>query len=332
MIRQKQKREILTKLGMARPEEPLTPRGKNTMTHLSGQNLRPVSKNGRDSKAPGRHLSPGRSEVTAAQLTAAGAPREGAARGDPPPEPERERENLPPRRPLRLAPLELPKEVKESQRRKIKGIQQEAMAATRKLDALGNGPRPRKARTDARRGPARSPGRSPRRPLREPAEREAPRPMKALLPVAQALANGIPCGDGGGVGREGARGQAALLSKPAVPPSADARAQPARTGEATAGDTGRRRLRLRRAQGLDDEDQNKSSVSTAGRLSSDEGKEGQAGKEKGQRAEKALREASHMLDKASRRNTRPLRHTGSLDLSGKAVGRAPVNDIHDAAF
>ncbi|XP_064204304.1 serine/arginine repetitive matrix protein 1 [Anguilla rostrata] len=336
MIRQKQKREILAKLGMGHYEEPLTLQGKNMMTTLSGQNLRPSSKNGWDSKAPGHHLSPGCRENTAAQLTAAGPPLESAPRRDPSPrDRQRERENLPPpRRPLKLAPLELPKEVRESQRRKIRGVQQEAAAAARKMDAPGNEPCPRKARTGTGGGRARSPERRPSGPLREPVEREAPSPAKAQAPVAQVRSAGLLRAAGVARG-DGPRGPTALPSKPALPPGPDARVRAARAGEVAAGnpgtfqDVGRRRLRLRRAQGVD-EDQGRLSVSMTCGLSAGEGREGD-GKE-GQRAEKALSEAGRALDKASRRHTRPLRHMGNVELSGKPSKRMAVGSNQDGAL
>lgn len=312
---------------MARHEEPLTLQGKNITTNLGGLNLRPSSKNGCDSKAAGLRLSPGCGEDAAAQLTEAGALPEGAAR--------RERENLPPpRRPLKLAPLELPMEVKESQRHKIKGIQQEAMAASRKLDALGNEPRPRKARTDPRGERAGSAERPPRRPLRPPAEREAPGPVKAPLPAAQVRPSSLPR-VAEGARADAPRGRAALPSKPALPPGLDGRAPAARAAgnPGTFQDAGRRRRpRLRRAQGVD-EDQGKLSVSTTPRLSTEEGKEGPAGsEEEGQRVEKVLREAGRVLDRASRRQTRPLRHMGNVELSGKPVKRTAAGDVQDAAL
>eukprot|EP00064_Thunnus_orientalis_P000105 superscaffoldBa00000005_g105 len=219
----------------------LTIQVKNTMLQLNGQNLKLEAKNGRNSKTPGLHLSTTHGKEAVGRLTASSPTQEGTAQLDllllksPKPVLEREAENRPVRRPLKLAPLELPEEVRESQRQKLKVIQQEAKPA-------------------------------------------------AYKHLADVVCRGTP---------------APLCSKP-VPPllSPRIKAQAACGGEAACQnpstlqqEMGRRRVRLRRAQCLE-EDQCNSNTSTGG-LSADEGKLAQGVQGKGQRADRALRSQPH---------------------------------------
>ncbi|XP_023261377.1 uncharacterized protein LOC111654547 [Seriola lalandi dorsalis] len=300
MIQAKIKQGMFAKPGAPQREEMLTLQVKNTTLHLNGQNLRVAAKNGSISKTPGLHLSATHGKEAVGQLTASPPAQEGTAQLDllllksSRPDSEREAENGPVRRPLKLAPLELPEEVREAQRQKLKFIQQEAKPASCKLDGL-NVSKTRKAKSCVRQRPltaAVCPSASTQPPKAQQQNRSSRPQLTRSSPIEQ---NGdrhledVVC-----------RGTPAPLRSKPVPPllSPRVKAQAARVGQATCQnpgglqqETGRRRLRLRRAQCLQ-EDQCNSHTSTGG-LSADEGKLAQGVRGKGQQAERTLREQPH---------------------------------------
>lgn len=271
------------------------------MLRLTGQNLRLAAKNGSDSKTPGLHLSATHGKDSKAQPTACLPTWEGTAQLDsllksPRPDLGSEVENQPVRRPLTLAPLELPEDVKEAQRQKLKFIQQEAKPPSCKLDVTVNEPRTRKkVKTCVRQRVVKAaacPSASTE-PLKAQQQNRSSRPqLTRCNPIPQngdwhleeVVCLGTP---------------APLCNKPAPPllfPHVKARA--ARGAEAAHqnpstlwGETGRRRLRLSRAQCLE-EDQCNSNTSTGG-LSADKGKLAQGVQGKGQRLERAPRGQPH---------------------------------------
>lgn len=281
--------------GAPQREEMLTVQVKNSMLRLNGQNLRLAAKNGRNSKTPGLHLSATHGKEAVGQLTASPPTQQGTAQLDslllksPRTDLERQAENQPVRRPLKLAPLELPEEVREAQRQKLKFIQQEAKPASCKLDV--NEPCTRKAKSCARQRVVKAAACPPAstEPLKAQQQNTSCRPqLTRSVPVEQhgdrnledVVCRGTP---------------APLRSKPAPPlPSPRVKAPAARGPEAARQnpstlqlEAGSRRLRLRRAQCLE-EDQCNSNTSTGG-LSADKGKLAQGVQGKGQRAERAPR-------------------------------------------
>ncbi|XP_037651090.1 uncharacterized protein LOC119503388 [Sebastes umbrosus] len=285
---------MFPKPGAPRREEMLTIQVKNTLLHLNGQNLRLAAKNG-------RHLSAAHGKETVGRLTACLPTQGGTAQLDssllksPRPDSERKAENQPVRRPLKLAPLELPEEVREAQRQKLKFIQPEAKPASRKLDVTANEPRTRKVKSSVRQRAVKAavcPS-ACTEPLKAQQHNTSSRPQLApSIPVEQSgdkhlvdvVCRGTP---------------APLRSKPAPPVlSPRVKTQAARGAEVARQnpsipqqEAGRRRLRLRRAQCLE-EDQCNSNTSTGG-LSADKGKLAQGGQGKGQRAERAPRVQLH---------------------------------------
>ncbi|XP_059366176.1 uncharacterized protein LOC132104632 [Carassius carassius] len=271
-------------------QESLICQGKNAMIHVSGCDIRLVSKKGRLSRTPALHLL--------------------STNADDPAQPsERESENLPPRCPLKLTPLELPLEV---QRQKLKSAQ-EAKAAGCKSD----GTYPRKAKVCWQDGPDKSPGRSPLSTITEP--------HKPQLPVNQfKLASDRLAGREA----EHMEGNPTVHSTCAPENVCQSEhdnsqsAAPAKNQDAV-----KRRLRLRRTD-RQEEDRSKSS-SSAGGLSADESKLASAGSGKGQHsAEKALRDASRVLEKASWRNPRE----PGTEAVGKVGRQMAVNDIPEAVL
>lgn len=280
----------------------------------------------------------------------------------------REGENLPPRRPLKLAPLELPREVQKAHRQKMKGIGLEAKAASRKLDTtVGDQPCPGKVkaygvrgeRPELVKGAAECVSTPAPRPL--PLNETAPRVQRQQKVLRAELAHANPIQRHTGerlsedIGSTIKDFHPPPRSKP-VSPSASfpisAKAQ-AQQGLAPRGEesvcqaagpfqqeTGKKRLRLRRAERLE-EDQSKSNMSTEG-LPGEEAKlaqgfqQGKALKvektEKTRRTEKALKEASRMLEKASRKNVRPESLENPLEVSGKALRRMAVSNLQDAVL
>lgn len=252
----------------------LTLQVKNTVLHLNGQNLRVAAKNGHISKTPGLHLSAAHEKEAVGQLTA----QEGTPQLDPlplkqaRPESERGAEKQSARRPPKLAPLELPEEVREAQRQKLR---HEVKPALCKLEVALNEPKTRKAKACVRQRPitkAVLPSSPAAQPLKAQKENRSFRPqLTRSSPIEQ---NGdrhledVVC-----------RGTPAPLRSKPTPPLASPRVKPhaAHAGQAVCQKSGglqletdRRRLRLRRAQCLE-EDQCNSNASTGG-LSADEGK------------------------------------------------------------
>ncbi|XP_062343212.1 uncharacterized protein LOC134041005 [Osmerus eperlanus] len=309
MIRQKYKQEMFAKPVAPRSQEPLTSQAKNTTMHVNGQYLRLAAKNGPNSKTPGLLLSATHGDEAAGQLTPTMPTQEGTAQRDslllrsPLPDSEREGANLPPRRPQKLAPLELPKEVREAQRQKIKGIQQEAKAAARKLDVAGHEPYPRKVKAGGRETDDHKHGVR----LPEDAASQAAPPPVSSKPAPPTLASDVKA--------------------PATRGAGSACQNSGTLQQETAGG---RRLRLKREERLE-EDQSKSNMSTEG-SSVEEGKLAQRGHSKGQRAERALKEASRMLEKVSRRNAGPPQQSGDMEVSGRAIRRKAVSDLQDAVL
>ncbi|KAM7383830.1 hypothetical protein PAMA_011275 [Pampus argenteus] len=283
------KQEMFAKPGAPQREEMLTIQAKNTMLQLNGQNLKLAAKNGRNSKTPGLHLSATHGKEAVGRLTASSPTQEGTAQLDllllksPKPDLEREAENQPVRRPLKLAPLELPEEVREAQRQKLKVIQQEAKPAVCKLDVTVNEPCARKAKSCVKQKRVKAavfPSASTE-PFKAQQQKRFSRPkLTRSEPIEQngdkhlenVVCRGTP---------------APLRSRPAPPlVSSRIKAQAACDGEAARQnpstlqpETGRRRVRLRRAQCLE-EDQCNSNTSTGG-LSADEGKLAQGVQGKG---------------------------------------------------
>ncbi|XP_056272433.1 zinc finger protein 512B [Pseudoliparis swirei] len=126
---------------------------KNTVSHPSGQNLRPAAKNGRNSKTPGLRLS-----GTKGRETSSTVPTRGGPLGFKLPRPDSQREagSRPLRRPPKLAPLELPEEAREARRRKLKLIQQEVEPADHELDVRATEPPAGQLKSCARRGPVKA--------------------------------------------------------------------------------------------------------------------------------------------------------------------------------
>lgn len=303
----------------------LTIQVKNTTLHLNGQNLRLAAKNGHNSPpTPGLHLSAAHGKEAVGRLTACSPTQEGMAQLDmlllksPRPGLEREAGNLPVRHPLKLAPLELPEEVKEAQRQKLKFIQHEAKPASRKLNVTVNEPRARKPKSCVRQRPVNAA-------VFPSASTEPPKTQQQNRSSRPQLTHSHPIEQNGDKHLEDVvcRGTPApLLSKPA-PPSLSPRvkARAARGAEvarqnpcALQQETGGRRLRLRRAQCLE-EDQCNSNTSTGG-LSADKGKLAQGVQSKGQQAERASKSL--------------LQPPGSVEASGRAIKRIAVSNLPDA--
>ncbi|XP_041757854.1 uncharacterized protein LOC121585597 [Coregonus clupeaformis] len=388
MILQKFKLEEFAKPGLPRPEGLLTSQAKNTMMHLTGQNHRLASKNVCDSKTPGLHLSatqggeeeevvmvsrlkPGSAILPTLGLEGPATQRDSSLlvrSRSPLPGSSRERENLPPRRPLKLAPLELPREVQKAQRQKMKGIGLQAKTAARKLDTtVGDQHCHRKVKACGVRGEGPELVKGAAECVSTPATR--PLPLTETAPRVQrqqkvqradlAHTNPIQRHTGDRLSEDAGTAIKDLhpppSSKPASPSasfpvSAKAQAQQAVApyGEESVcqatgtfqQETGKKRLRLRRAERLE-EDQSKSNMSTGG-LPGEEAKLAggvQQGKalrvektEKALRTEKALKEASRMLEKASRKNARPESPENPLEVSGKAIRRMAVSNLQDAVL
>ncbi|XP_034561098.1 uncharacterized protein LOC117828191 [Notolabrus celidotus] len=293
--------EMFAKPGAPQQDKMLTIQVKNTMLHLNGQNLRLEAKNGRNSKTPGLHLSAAHGKEAVGQLTGCLLTQEGTAQLDlfqlksPRPELEREGENQPQRRPLKLAPLQLTEEVKEAQRQKLKFIQQEVKPGSCKLDGTVNEPCTRKVKSCVRQGLVKS-AECPSAciaPLKAQQQNRFPRPQLIRTnPTEQTgsrLLDDVVC--------HGT--PAPLCSKPAPPSlSSRVRARAACGTEAVRQnpktvqqETGTRRLRLRRAKCLE-EDQCNSNMSTVG-LCADKIKLAQGVQGKGQGAERALKGQLH---------------------------------------
>lgn len=264
------------------------------MLHLNGQNLRLAAKNGRTSKTPGHHLSVTHGKEVVGRLKACSATQEGTAQLDlllnsPRPHLESEIRNHHVRRPLTLAPLELSEEVREAQRQKLKFIQEEAQSTSCKPDETVNETLKRTVKSCVRQRPIKAsacPSAST-----EPLKAQRPR-LKCSNPIEQTreccledvVCQGTP---------------APLYCKPGLSlPSLRVKPQEvcgAQGGQhqipSTLGETGKRRLRLRRAQCLE-EDQQNSNVSTQ-ELSAGKGKLAHGVRGRGQQVERVSRGQHH---------------------------------------
>lgn len=287
------------------------------MIHLSGCGIQLVSKKGRLSRTPALHLlpthaeEPGHLTLSSSSSTSSSSIQDQGRAPVQPSEQEKEAENLPPRRPLKLAPLELPLEVREAQWQKIRSAQ-EAKA----VGCNSWGTYPRKAKVCWQDGPAKSPERSPLSIITEP--------HKPLLPVNQ-----VKLGSNRPAGKDAGRGEGNLSVRSAHAPENICQSEHGNSQSAApvkTQDADKRRLRLRKTWRLE-EDQSKSSLSTG-----DESKQASAGPGKGQHAgDKAIRDASRVLQKASWKN---LREPGirEMEAVGKVGRRMAVNDIQEAVL
>ncbi|KAM3596837.1 uncharacterized protein V6R79_021528 [Siganus canaliculatus] len=303
VLQQKSRQDMFSKPGAPQHEEMLNVQVKNTKLHLNGQNLPLAAKNGRNSKTPGLHLSAAHGKEAVGRLTACSLTHEGTAQlhiqlKPPGSDVEKEAENQPARRPLTLAPLELPEEVREAQRQKLKFIQQDDKHASHKQDERVTEPRTRKVKSGGRLRlvPAAVCPSLPSEPLKAQQPNRPSRPqLTRCVPVEQnadghledVVCRGTPL---------------PLHNKPAPPlffPRVKARAargeeeeaapHPNRSGVQQ--ETGSRRPRLRRAQCLE-EDQSNSNTSMGG-LSADKDKLAQGVRGEGQRTERAVRGQTH---------------------------------------
>ncbi|XP_051526182.1 uncharacterized protein LOC127424802 isoform X2 [Myxocyprinus asiaticus] len=286
------------------------------LTCQSGCGIQLVSKKGHLSRTPALHLLPTHAEDSLARFTLSSSSSSSTSMPDQtrvtpqPLEREREAENLPPRRPLKLAPLELLLEVRESQRQKIKSVQQDGKAT--KSDT-------RRGKTRGKNGPTKSPEHSPLSTIVEPHKTPKRTTGPFLNPVNQAKLGS----DRSMAGHGQANPTVPLSHPPSLCQSRQTQVQSAHAqserdfGQSAVPsknqDAVKRRIRLQRTQRLE-EDQSKSS-SSAGGLSADEGKIVSAGPGKGQcTAEKALIEASCFLEKASWRNPQEPAEMESVDI------------------
>lgn len=227
---------------------------KNTMLHLNGQNLRLAAKNSRSKKAPGHHVSVAYEKEVAGRFTAPSLTQGGSTQLDsllkslrPPSESDGHNPQVRP--PRTLAPLELPEEVWESQRQKLK---QQIIPPneTRKVRSPG-GPRP--TRAAACPSVSTEPNRATKGGSKPQLIHSTPVELKGYSQLEEVVCRGTP---------------APLYTKPG-PPSPQNKAQDTcGTEESTQHpssllqDTRRRRLMLRRTQRLE-EDQQLSDKSTA---------------------------------------------------------------------
>ncbi|KAI9548563.1 hypothetical protein NQZ68_007430 [Dissostichus eleginoides] len=280
---------MFAKPGASQREDMLTLQVKNTMLQLNGQNVRLAAKNGRSSKSPGLHLSATHGRETGGHFTAVKGTKHTTHTSHTThtthttPDPEREAEHQPFRRPLKLAPLDLPEEVREAQKQKLKSTQQEVKPASSKMDVAVNGPRVRKGKSCRRQ-----------------------RVVKVCLPTSTEtpqLTHSIPAEQHGDKHLEDVvcRGTPAnLCSKPAPPLLSHRGDKACGDAEVACQNPNQpegvgRRLRLRRAQCLE-EDQSNSNTSTGG-LSADKDKLAQGVQGRMQQGERASRIQMHAAGK-----------------------------------
>ncbi|KAL4629909.1 hypothetical protein GN956_G17186 [Arapaima gigas] len=290
MTRQTRRQELPAESGVTHHEEPLTPQVKNIMTHLSCQNLRLAAKNGPDSSTVGLCPSHGRGDVAGGPLSGHKDSQEHLTPRSPLTE-----ENKPPFRPLRLAPLELPREVKEAQWEKMKAVQGEANTAARKLDFMRTEPWPQKMKPtlqDHLSHPAGWPkGRDRVAPVK--AQNPSLVPMHQIQPTT-ALPRGSPA-------RGGGQWMSPIL--PSLPPFPNPHGKTLcvrENKEATLQEASRRQWRLMRTQGLD-RDQDISSTAEGG-LPQEEGQSCHSGISTGLREPRALRVSGCVTDRLSRKS------------------------------
>ncbi|CAJ1083597.1 uncharacterized protein LOC117828191 [Xyrichtys novacula] len=302
---------MFAKSGAPHRDKVLTSQVKNTMLHLNGQNLRLEAKSGRNSKTPGLHLSAAHGKEAVGQFTGYPLTQEGTTQLDllqlrsPRFELEREAENQPLRRPLKLAPLQLTEEVKRAQKQKLKFIQQEAKPDCFKLDKAVNELCTRKVKSCVRQRLVKTVESVPlktqqqNRSVKPQLTRASPIEQNGNRHLEDVVCHGTP---------------APLCNKPAPPSlSSRVRAQAARGEEAVRQnpnilqqDIGMRRSRLRRAKCLE-EDQCNPNISTLG-LCADKIKLTQGAQGQGQQVEKALK-GQLRLGKIARE---PLAECGSI--------------------
>ncbi|KAK2830075.1 hypothetical protein Q5P01_018006 [Channa striata] len=251
------------------------------MLHLNGQNLRPPAKNVCNSKTPGHHLSAthGKDAGGTAQLDL-------LLLKSPRPDLDREAESQPRRHPLKLAPLELPEEVREAQRQKLKFIQQEMTV---------NEPRTSKVKYCMRQGVVKSTVCPPtsKEPLKTQQQNRFSRPqLSHSNPTEQNADRHLEDMVCRGAPAPLCSKQAPLLLSPRVKARAECGREAACQNPSTLQwEAGRRRLRLGRAQCLE-EDQCNSNTSTGG-PSREKGKLALGVQGKGQRAGMAPRVQPH---------------------------------------
>ncbi|KAI7798492.1 uncharacterized protein LOC130566799 [Triplophysa rosa] len=297
--------------------EGLTCQDKNARIHLGGCGIQLVSKKDLLTRTPALHLLAAHAGESSSCITlssssssVSSSSMQDQTRAPPqPPQREREVENLPPRRPLKLAPLELPTKVREAQRQKIKLVEQ----------------RPRKPKVCWK---DKSPERYPLSILTEPLKSQ----QRATGAVNQLKPGSDRSTGGEEVGRVESNPTIKAKSHPSslcqnnrptqvyparAPENSRQSAVPSRSQDAV-----KRRMRLRRSDRLE-EDQSKSSSSTGG-LSADEGKTASDGPGKGQGfAEWALRDTGHVLEKTS------WKQAGAV---GKVGRMMDVDDMQEAVL
>lgn len=292
---------MFTNSGILQQEEMSTIQVKNTMLHLNGQNFRPAAKYGLNAKTPGLCLSATRGREATGHLMTSLPTEEGTTQlGLLVLKPlkldiERQAEIQPLRRPLKLAPLELPEKVKEAQKQKLKFIQQEPDPASCKSDVTVSEHQTRKLKSYTRQ-------RLVKAAACPSASTEALKAQQQNRSARPQLTSSNPTEQNGHKHLEDVvcRGAPAPLRSKPTPPSSfpQIRAHAACGREAACQspgklqhETGWRQLRLTRTQCLE-EDQCNSNTSTVG-LSGDERKLVQGVHGKGHRGERALRGQPH---------------------------------------
>ncbi|XP_066570709.1 uncharacterized protein LOC136759634 [Amia ocellicauda] len=330
MIKRKQKQGLSSQLE-PKKEELLTTHINNNICDVGVLKLRLPVKNGMDSKTPGSHLSHSPGEETPAQVTAAGALHEGPAqRGSVVIKsllhelPEKGFENLLPRRPVKLAPLELSKEVQASQQQKMKGIQMEATAAAQHLEAMGNKPSHGKVKVRLKNGLIKLPKKLSCDSFG--GTTTTTMSLEMVLPGSDTQLPLFKGNNEASMKKEVPCRETPLPGKPLVPKSNSLKskyhAQHLREESSEDPDlfqrSSRGHLPLRKGKARD-EDQRKSKTSTAAGLSEDaDGQPSHKDNAKVQRTQRALRQASQLLEKASRRNCRKPEDTGNEEGAGEA--------------
>lgn len=277
----------------------LTIQDKNTVLHLNGQNVRLAAKNGRNSKTPGLHLSATHGKEAVGRTMASPLTNEGTTQlnllllKSSQPDLDREAKNQPVRRPLKLAPLELSEEVKETQRQKLKFVQPEAKSASCKQNVTLNEPQICKVKSCVRQGLVKSavctsastePPKAqqqtrfsrPQLSRSNPTEQNADRRLKDVVcrgTPAPLCSKPAPLLFSTRVKAQVAHGRIVACQNPSIPQQ----------------QTGKRRLRLRRAQCLEDDLCN----SNISKLSAEESILAKDVQDKGQQAERTPRGHLH---------------------------------------
>lgn len=277
-------------------KEMLSIQVKNTTLDMNGQNLRLAVKNGNSSKTPGHHLSAAHGKEVVGRLVDYSSTQEGKAQLDlllksPRPHLEKEVEIQQVRRPLTLAPLELPQKVREAQRQKLNSGQQEVKPRSCKLDVMVNETCARKVKSCVRQRLVKAsafPSASAE-PLKVQYASSRPQ-LTRSNPIEQSgdrhledvVCRGTPAP---------LHNKHSLPSRAKAPAACDIKEGHQQNTSTLLHETGRRRLRLRRAQCLE-EDQHNSNASNGG-LSAETVKLAQNIPGKGQRADRPLRDQPH---------------------------------------